>query len=164
MCYSRAIQIESEHNNKENAPRNINFITRKDNDEKNFEEIIEQIKQSHQGKTLGVFSKDKMEGPFCEQWESCMGRHSFSTVGIVATTCSAPRTPLVAQVDISSSIGYLLAVKDTEELGLIRKACEITGKLYSKHLKDQIINIVDSERVWTSCVTVGGSNVGFVCF
>ncbi|CAF4469207.1 unnamed protein product, partial [Adineta steineri] len=26
------------------------------------------------------------------------------------------------------------------------KACEITGKLYSKHLKDQIINIVDSER------------------
>ncbi len=52
------------------------------------------------------------------------------------------------QVDISGSIGYLLAVKDNEELGLIRKACEITGKLYSKHLKDQIINIVDSERVW----------------
>ena len=51
------------------------------------------------------------------------------------------------QVDVSASIGYLLAVKDDEELGLIRKACEITGKLYSKHLKDQIINIVDSERV-----------------
>ncbi len=51
------------------------------------------------------------------------------------------------QVDISASIGYLLAIKDDEELGLIRKACEITGKLYSKHLKDQIINIVDSERV-----------------
>ena len=51
------------------------------------------------------------------------------------------------QVDISASIAYLLAVKDEEELGLIRKACEITGKLYSKHLKDQIINTVDSERV-----------------
>jgi hypothetical protein len=38
-------------------------------------------------------------------------------------------------------------MKDDDELGLIRKACEITGKLYSKHLKDQIINIVDSERV-----------------
>lgn len=38
-------------------------------------------------------------------------------------------------------------MKDDQELGLIRKACEITGKLYSKHLKDQIINIVDSERV-----------------
>ena len=52
-------------------------------------------------------------------------------------------------MDISSSIGQLLAIKDSEELGLIRKACEITGKLYSKHLKDQIINIVASERVRT---------------
>ncbi|CAF5099555.1 unnamed protein product, partial [Rotaria socialis] len=25
-------------------------------------------------------------------------------------------------------------------------ACEITGKLYSKHLKDQVVNTVDSER------------------
>ncbi|CAF0939912.1 unnamed protein product [Rotaria sordida] len=121
-------QIESEHNNKENAPRNFNFITRKENDEKNFDEIIKQIKMSHQGKILGVFSKDKMEGPFCEQWQNCLNQHSLTTV------------------DISNSIGYLLAVKDNDELSLIRKACEITGKLYSKHLKDQIINIVDSER------------------
>ncbi|CAF2841546.1 unnamed protein product [Rotaria sp. Silwood2] len=121
-------QIESEHNNKENAPRNFNFITRKENDEKSFDDIIKQIKMSHQGKTLGVFSKDKMEGPFCEQWQNCLNQHSLTTV------------------DISSSIGYLLAVKDNEELSLIRKACDITGKLYSKHLKDQIINIVDSER------------------
>ncbi|CAF1037590.1 unnamed protein product [Rotaria sp. Silwood1] len=121
-------KIESEHNNKENAPRNFNFITRKENDEKNFDDIIKQIKTSHQGKTLGVFSKDKMEGPFCEQWQNCLNQHSLTTV------------------DISNSVGYLLAVKDNEELSLIRKACEITGKLYSKHLKDQIINIVDSER------------------
>ncbi len=53
-------------------------------------------------------------------------------------------------MDISSSIGHLLAIKDSEELGLMRKACEITGKLYSKHLKDQIINIVASERVGTT--------------
>ncbi|CAF3015468.1 unnamed protein product [Rotaria socialis] len=121
-------QIETEHNNKENAPRNFNFIIRKENDEKNLDEIIKQIKMSHQGKTLGIFAKDKMEGPFWEQWQNCLTRNSFETV------------------DISSSIGYLIAVKDNEELGLIRKACEITGKLYSKHLKDQIINIVDSER------------------
>jgi hypothetical protein len=35
---------------------------------------------SHQGKTLGIFSKDKMEGPFCEQWENCLNKHSFTTV------------------------------------------------------------------------------------
>ncbi len=73
-------QIESEHNNKENAPRNFNFITRKENDEKHFDDIIEQIKLSHQGKTLGVFSKDKTEGPFCEQWENCLNQHTFTTV------------------------------------------------------------------------------------
>jgi len=77
------IQIESEHNNKENAPRNFNFITRKENDEKNFDDIIEQIKMSHQGKILGVFSKDKMEGPFCEQWEHCLNQHSFTTVNFI---------------------------------------------------------------------------------
>ncbi|CAF4151822.1 unnamed protein product [Rotaria sordida] len=121
-------QIESEQNNKENAPRNFNFLIRKDNDEKNFSDIIEQIKQSHQGKTLGIFSKDKMDGTFGEQWKNCLSQHSFTTV------------------DISASVGYLLSMKDNEELGLIRKACEITGKLYSKHLKDQIVNTVDSER------------------
>jgi Xaa-Pro aminopeptidase len=50
-------------------------------------------------------------------------------------------------VDISASIAYLLSVKDDKELALIRKACEITGKLYSKYVKDQIINAVSSERV-----------------
>ncbi len=77
------LQIESEHNNKENAPRNFNFIIRKENDEKNFDDIIEQIKMSYQGKTLGVFSKDKMEGPFCEQWENRLNQHLFTTVKIL---------------------------------------------------------------------------------
>jgi len=35
---------------------------------------------SHQGKTLGVFSKDKTEGPFSEQWQNCLNQHSFTTV------------------------------------------------------------------------------------
>ena len=138
-------QIESEHNNKENAPRNFNFIVRKDNDEKNFAEILEQIKMSHQGQTLAVFSKDKTEGPFAEQWQNSLNQHSFTTVE--QFTFENEFLTREFQVDISSSIGYLLSIKDAEELGLIRKACEITGKLYSKHLKDQIINIVDSERV-----------------
>ncbi len=65
-------------------------------------------------------------------------------------------------MDISSSIGHLLAIKDSEELGLMRKACEITGKLYSKHLKDQIINIVASERVGTRFFSDIGNDVRIV--
>ena len=41
---------------------------------------MKQIKMSHQGKTLGVFSKDKMEGSFCEQWANYLHQYSFATV------------------------------------------------------------------------------------
>ncbi|CAF1415059.1 unnamed protein product [Didymodactylos carnosus] len=124
-------QIENGHNkngDKENAPGNFKFLVRKDNDQKHFDDIIELIKSSRNGKTIGVFSKDKMEGPFCEQWQTQLNEQDFTSV------------------DISTSVGYLLAVKDDSELTLVKKACEITGKLYSKYLKDQIINIVDTEK------------------
>ncbi|CAF0785468.1 unnamed protein product [Adineta steineri] len=121
-------QIESEQNNKENSPRNFSFLIRKDNDEKNFSDIIKQIKQSNDGQTLGVFLKDKAEGAFGEQWQNYLNEQSFSTV------------------DISTSIAYLLSIKDDKELPLIRKACDITGKLYAKYLKDQIVNAVGLER------------------
>jgi hypothetical protein len=42
--------------------------------------MIEQIKQSHQGKTLGIFSKDKVEGTFGEQWQNALDQQSFATV------------------------------------------------------------------------------------
>ena len=66
--------------NKENAPRNFIFLIRKDDDEKNLEDIIGHIKQSHEGKTLGVFSKDKVEGTFGEQWQNCLNQHHFTMV------------------------------------------------------------------------------------
>ncbi len=75
-------QIENEQNNKENAPRNFNFLIRQDNDEKSFADIIQQIKQSHQGKTLGVFSKDKTKGTFAEQWQNYVDQQAFTTVRI----------------------------------------------------------------------------------
>lgn len=87
-----------------------------------------------------------MDGAFGEQWKEFLDQHSFDMVSSFYIIYSI-RIDSNVQVDISASIGYLLAIKDTEELGLIRKACEITGKLYSKHLKDQIVNAVDSERV-----------------
>ena len=88
-----------------------------------------------------------MDGAFGEQWQNYLDQQSFTTV-----RCSSFQSMILFdlfsfQVDISASIGYLLSIKDKEELGLMKKACEITGKLYSKHLKDQIVNTVESERV-----------------
>ena len=60
-------------------------MIRKDNDEKIFSDIIEQIRQSHQGKTLGIFPKDKIDGTFGEQWKNCLSQHAFATVSILLT-------------------------------------------------------------------------------
>jgi hypothetical protein len=40
-----------------------------------------------------------------------------------------------------------LAVKDDVELNNVKKAAEITNRIFSKHLKDQLINIIDNEKV-----------------
>ena len=44
-------------------------------------------------------------------------------------------------------VSSVLAIKDDVELNHIKKACEITSKIYSKHLKDQLVNIIDGEKV-----------------
>jgi len=82
-----------------------------------------------------------------EQWQNCLSQHSFNTVSSRRIFCFVISIFVVFQVDISASIAYLLSIKDAEELALMKKACEITGKLYSKQLKDQIVNTVASEHV-----------------
>jgi hypothetical protein len=44
-------------------------------------------------------------------------------------------------------IANVLAIKDDAEINNIKKACEITTKIFSKYLKDQIVNIIDGEKV-----------------
>jgi nucleosome binding factor SPN SPT16 subunit len=58
-------------------------LTRKDDDEKNLDDIVSYIKQSHQGKTLGIFAKDKLEGTFGEQWQNCLNQQSFENVRLL---------------------------------------------------------------------------------
>lgn len=41
----------------------------------------------------------------------------------------------------------IMAIKDDAELSNVKKACEYTNKIFSKYLKDQIINIIDGEKV-----------------
>jgi Xaa-Pro aminopeptidase len=44
-------------------------------------------------------------------------------------------------------ITSVLAIKDDAEVNNIKKACEITTKIFSKCLKDQVVNIIDNEKV-----------------
>lgn len=51
------------------------------------------------------------------------------------------------KADANTFISTVLAVKDDVELNSVKKAADITNKIFSKHLKEQIINIIDGEKV-----------------
>ena len=76
-----------------------------------------------------MFTKDKYEGDFIKDWTKAIDEAKFD------------------KIDISSMIATVLAIKDDAEINNIKKACEITTKIFSKCLKDQIVNIIDNEKV-----------------
>ena len=59
---------------------------------------------------------------------------------------SLPHSVTHTQVDISGAFAYVSAPKDPTELGLIKKACQITCTVFSKHVKKEIVTIVDVEK------------------
>lgn len=50
-------------------------------------------------------------------------------------------------VDISSAIAYLMAPKEDSEIITVKKACLVTVDVFTKYLKDQIMEIIDSDKV-----------------
>ena len=80
------------------------------------------------GKRIGWFPKDKYEGDFIKDWNKAVDQGGFE------------------KVDASPLISAVLAVKDESELNCIKKACEITSKIYSKHLK-----VSWTSFVWNLC-------------
>ena len=59
------------------------------------------------------------------------------------------------QLDISSSMAYLMAPKDDSEIATIKKACQATSDLFNKFLKEQLMDLIDKDKVqyqlmWTA--------------
>jgi len=44
--------------------------------------MIEAIKESKNGKKIGVFSKDKFPGEFMKSWNDCLNKEGFDKVRI----------------------------------------------------------------------------------
>lgn len=87
------------------------------------------MKSSKSGKTVGVFSKDNFTGEFCEQWKKNLKENGFDNV------------------DIGASFAYIMAPKEESELLIIKKACMATVDVYGKYLKENIMEIIDAEKV-----------------
>lgn len=58
--------------------------------------MIEAIKESKNGKKIGVFSKDKFPGEFMKSWNDCLNKEGFDKVrppsGLVPPIGKAPHS------------------------------------------------------------------------
>ncbi|RVE54784.1 hypothetical protein evm_000551 [Chilo suppressalis] len=121
-------QIENGKDETELPQVKLLIRDRNDKDKENFNKLIQEIKKSKSGKNLGVFAKDNYPGEFCESWKAAMKAEKFENV------------------DISSSIALLTAPKEDPEIITVKKACLVTVDVFTKYLKDQIMEIIDSDK------------------
>lgn len=116
---------------KEEGVPQIKLLVREknDKDKANFEKLIEAMKASKKGKAVGVFSKDNFPGEFCESWNS---------------TLKAAKD--FEMVDVSQSLGYIMASKDEAEVLTVKKASLATVEVFTKYLKDTIMEVIDADK------------------
>lgn len=113
----------------ENGLPSVKLHVRDRNDDSaNFKKLIEAIKSSRNGKVIGTFAKDNFSGPFMEAWKQSIKKEDFQTV------------------DLSSAVGYIMSIKEESELNLIKKASQVSVDIFNKYLKDQIMDIIDSDK------------------
>ena len=125
-------QIESAK--KPDSLPNIRLLIRdkSDNDKQNFEKIVESIKDSKEGKSIGVISKDQgYKGAFLDAWRSHWKKNQGD----------------IKSVDLTAPITIVMAPKAESELQNVRMAAKITSEVFSKQVKEQIMDIVDNDKV-----------------
>ncbi|MEQ2272136.1 FACT complex subunit SPT16 [Xenotaenia resolanae] len=127
--FLRQVAVTKGNENANGVPP-ITLLTREKNESNkiNFDKMIESIKGSKGGKTIGVFSKDKFPGEYMKSWNDTLNAEGLE------------------RVDISAVVAYTMAVKEDGELNLMKKAAAITGEVYSKFFKERVMEIVDADE------------------
>lgn len=121
--------VEGIKNEAEGIPEIKLFVKDKnDKDKANFEKLLDEMKNSKSGKSVGVFSKDKFRGEFVDLWRDAMKQHDFE------------------QIDVSGAFGYLMSIKEENEVLTVKKACLVSVDVFSKYLKDHIMEIIDADK------------------
>ncbi|XP_067013415.1 FACT complex subunit spt16 isoform X2 [Anabrus simplex] len=121
-------QVENSKDENSVPPVKLLVRDRTDEDKANFTKLVNAIKGSKKGKTLGVFSKDNYPGAFMDAWRSALKKEQFENV------------------DVSAAVAYVMAPKEDSEILTIKKACLVSVDVYTKYLKDQIMEIIDSDK------------------
>lgn len=122
-------QVDAGKENENGLP-SIKLLVRDkaDKDKANFNRLVEAIKKSKKGKTIGEFSKDKFPGDFMEAWRAALKGANFE------------------KVDVSAPMAVVMSPKEDSELKTIQKACTATCDVFSKYLKEQIMEVIDADK------------------
>lgn len=121
-------QIENNKDENTVPPLHLHVRDRGGDDKESFKKLIGAIKKSKKGKSIGVFSKDKHPGNFMTAWKKALDEEKFETI------------------DISTPLAYIMSTKEDSELSTVKKASQISVDLFNKYLKDQIMEIIDSDK------------------
>ncbi|CAB0035722.1 unnamed protein product [Trichogramma brassicae] len=109
-------------------PVKLTIRDRSDEDKANFAKLIKVMKESKNGKTIGIFQKDTFKTPFVESWKNAMKAENFD------------------QVDVSASVAYVMSPKEDSEILTVKKACLVSVDVFTKYLKDQIMEVIDNDK------------------
>ncbi|XP_016383683.1 FACT complex subunit SPT16 [Sinocyclocheilus rhinocerous] len=108
----------------------ITLLVREKNESNkvNFEKMVEAIRGSREGKTVGVFMKDKFPGEYMKSWSDMITAEGLK------------------RVDVSTAVAYTMAVKEDGELALMKKAAAVTSDVFTKFFKERVMEIVDADE------------------
>lgn len=133
LASKKKIQILEglEKNKDENSnvpPVKLLIRDKSDKDKANISKLIEAIKESKGGTKIGVYVRDKFSSDLIDAWRKAIKENNFEPV------------------DMSSNMAIVMASKEESELTTIKKACTATVDVFSKYLKEQIMDIIDRDK------------------
>ncbi|XP_066250840.1 FACT complex subunit spt16 [Euwallacea similis] len=129
LASKKKIEFLKQGEPKDDTQTQLNLLVRdKDNDKQNFKTLIAAIKESRNGKVVGHFPKDNYQGPYMDSWREALKNEAFELV------------------DANAPIAYLMAPKEDSEITTMKKASLVTVDVFTKFLKDQIMEIIDSDK------------------
>lgn len=69
----------------------------------------------------------------------------------------------LSQVDISAAVAAVMAPKEESELSIVKKASSVTMDVFTKYLKDQLMDIIDSDKVTMGAIGVINPSTIIMC-
>ncbi|XP_016115806.1 FACT complex subunit SPT16 [Sinocyclocheilus grahami] len=128
IVYAKSTALQVQHNTASEMLTASARSSHNESNKVNFEKMIEAIRGSRDGKTVGVFMKDKFPGEYMKSWSDMITAEGLE------------------RVDVSTAVAYTMAVKEDGELALMKKAAAVTSDVFTKFFKERVMEIVDADE------------------